>query len=317
MLNDRGRSDSRYAVVALLVALLLPVVASASRVTFPMRVSGPEGDGTNTRKLLQAIVRCDRSCNFRISVESDPTDAVLLGSSAQGANGPTAAVDAEGRINTSSNESYKMIYLWLEFRGDTEVEPDEIILLRVKELNSSYDEVLRAGTIINDDVDLDVLAARGGELAAADSALSELRGRVSEAGRRGFDIGLAAAEGHSEPGPGKDKIRATLNRNEQVGFSRAVAYTVERNRNAVLISNGVRIAESDAEVAELRNAEDDAFYRLGFDVATGIFGDPAQGARGNTATGPGSLKIRDGLSAAGQRGFDASVTLHLSRTYRR
>ena len=50
-------------------------------------------------------------------------------------------------------------------------------------------------------------------------------------------------------------------------------------------------------------------------VATGIFGDPALGAQGKTATGPGSLGIRDSLTPAGQRGFNASVKLHLSRKY--
>ncbi len=47
------------------------------------------------------------------------------------------------------------------------------------------------------------------------------------------------------------------------------------------------------------------------------FGDPALGAQGNTATGRGSLGIRDSLSAAGQRGFNAAVNLHLSRKYER
>ena len=40
-------------------------------------------------------------------------------------------------------------------------------------------------------------------------------------------------------------------------------------------------------------------------------------AQGNTATGPGSLGIRKTLSPAGQRGFDDSVALHLSRKYPR
>jgi hypothetical protein len=53
------------------------------------------------------------------------------------------------------------------------------------------------------------------------------------------------------------------------------------------------------------------FYWLGFDIATGIFGDPALGAQGNTATGPGSLKTRDSLSADGLKGFNASMALHL------
>src|SRR5260370_39637246 len=54
-------------------------------------------------------------------------------------------------------------------------------------------------------------------------------------------------------------------------------------------------------------------YREGFDIATGIFGDRALGAQGNTAVGPGSLKIRDSLSPAGQRGFNASVKLYLGQ----
>jgi hypothetical protein len=83
-----------------------------------------------------------------------------------------------------------------------------------------------------------------------------------------------------------------------------------------LAAKGAAIAETDQVVAEARMAEDDDFYRRGFDIATGIFGDPALGALGNTATGPGSLKIRDSLSAAGQRGFNDSAALHLSRTYR-
>jgi hypothetical protein len=58
------------------------------------------------------------------------------------------------------------------------------------------------------------------------------------------------------------------------------------------------------------------FFRLGFDIASGIFGDPAGGAQGNTATGPGSLGVRNALSPAAQRGFNASVALHLGRKYR-
>jgi hypothetical protein len=72
-------------------------------------------------------------------------------------------------------------------------------------------------------------------------------------------------------------------------------------------------AEVDSTVAATRRAETDASYQLGFDIATGIFGDPAQGAWGNTATGPVSLRIRGGLSPAGQRGFDAAVKFHASR----
>ena len=44
----------------------------------------------------------------------------------------------------------------------------------------------------------------------------------------------------------------------------------------------------------------DPFYQLGFDIATGLFGDPAKGTR-STLLGPGSLAIRSGLNAAGQK----------------
>ncbi len=55
--------------------------------------------------------------------------------------------------------------------------------------------------------------------------------------------------------------------------------------------------------------------RVGFDIATGLFGDPALGAVGNTAQGPGSQAIRNALTARAQPGFDASAALHLPRHY--
>ena len=55
----------------------------------------------------------------------------------------------------------------------------------------------------------------------------------------------------------------------------------------------------------------DPRYWLGFDIATGIFGDPALGAQGNTQSGPGSLGIRDALSPASKRGFNAAMELLL------
>ena len=90
---------------------------------------------------------------------------------------------------------------------------------------------------------------------------------------------------------------------------------LEAQCRADLAARGAAIAEQDPIVAEARAAETNVLYRQGFDIATAIFGDPALGAQGNTATGPGSLGIRNALSAAGQRGFDASVKLHLSRNY--
>lgn len=66
-------------------------------------------------------------------------------------------------------------------------------------------------------------------------------------------------------------------------------------------------------VAAARAEDPDIFYWLGFDIATGIYGDPKLGANGNTATGPGAFKIRDALSAAGQRGFNSAVYFCLGK----
>ncbi len=166
-------------------------------------------------------------------------------------------------------------------------------------------------------VDVTSLAAKGEAIANADPLARELRSRQPAGpGRRGFDIGMAAAEGQTLPGPGKQKIHDALSPAEQGGFSTAVSFSLERNRNADLAAVGAAIAKVDPTVAAARTADSDVFYWLGFDIATGLFGDPGLGARGNTATGPGSLGIRDSLSTAGQRGFNASVALHLSRNYK-
>jgi hypothetical protein len=165
-------------------------------------------------------------------------------------------------------------------------------------------------------MDYSALEARGPEIAAQDELATLLRDAQSEGPmRRGFDIGMAAAEGQTLPGPGKQRIHDSLVGDEQRGFSRAVDFSLMRNNNAKLAKVGAAIAAQDDELASRRNAVGDAFYRLGFDIATGLFGDPSQGAQGNTLTGPGSLGIRDGLDPAGQRGFNDSVAYHLSRSY--
>jgi len=158
----------------------------------------------------------------------------------------------------------------------------------------------------------DVLAAKGEALANQDPLAVALRnGFLDAPSRRGFNIGMAAAEGHTLPGPGKQRIHDALSTTEQGGFRTAVAFSLERNRNADFARKGAYIAEQDPIVAAARTANPSVWYWLGFDIATGIFGDPALGAQGNTLTGPGSLGIRDALSADGQRGFNASVKLHL------
>jgi len=161
------------------------------------------------------------------------------------------------------------------------------------------------------------LAVKGEQLAGQDPLAMELRDdQPGDSARRGFDIGMGAAEGHTAPGPGKQATQAKLPLAEQRGFAIAVAFSLERNKNAALAAAGARIAMEDQAVGTVRNATADPFYRLGFDIATGIFGDPTRGAQGNTATGPGSMAIRNGLGEAGRRGFDAAGALLLGPDYK-
>jgi len=78
-----------------------------------------------------------------------------------------------------------------------------------------------------------------------------------------------------------------------------------------LAAKGAEIAQTDPAVAEARNTETGTYYQLGFDIATGLFGDPALGAQGKLRVDADATRIRDSLSAAGQRGFDASVKFNL------
>jgi hypothetical protein len=165
--------------------------------------------------------------------------------------------------------------------------------------------------------DLNALAVRGAALAAQDPLAAELRKRTADGAlRRGFDVGFGIWEGNAAPGPGKQRIHDALNAAEQPGFDIAAAYSLPRNKYAKLAIVGAAIGNADPAVGSARNAENDVFYWLGFDIASGIFGDPAAGSLGNTATGPVSLGIRNELNAPGQRGFNAATALHLSRHYK-
>ncbi|MFN0215050.1 MAG: hypothetical protein ACKVT2_12410 [Saprospiraceae bacterium] len=158
----------------------------------------------------------------------------------------------------------------------------------------------------------DVMAYKGEKIAKQDPLAISLRNREPEGpSRRGFDIGMAATEGHTLPGPGKDKLCASLTQAEQLGFKSAMNFSLERNRNLEFATIGAAIAKASPVIAAARNRSQSEYFKLGFDIATGIFGDPALGARGNTATGPGSLGIRDALSDEGRKGFNAAVQLLL------
>src|SRR2546422_7577398 len=67
-------------------------------------------------------------------------------------------------------------------------------------------------------IDLNALAARGEALANEDPLALELRNQQPEGpARHGFDIGMAVAEGHTLPGPGKDRTCASLPPPEPTG----------------------------------------------------------------------------------------------------
>lgn len=158
----------------------------------------------------------------------------------------------------------------------------------------------------------DDMVVKGEAIANKDPLALELRNRQPNGTvRRGFDIGMAAAEGQTLPGPSKQALHDSLGLGEREGFATAVSFSLDRNRNAAAAATGAAIAEVDSSVASARTADRNVLYWLGFDIATGIFGDRAHGGLGNTATGPGSLKIRDALSAPAQKGFNASVVFHL------
>jgi hypothetical protein len=87
----------------------------------------------------------------------------------------------------------------------------------------------------------DALAQRGAVLASVDPLAALIRDSVpGDAGRRGFDIGMAVAEGHTLPGSGKDKLGDELPPGEQPGYRLAVQFSVERNRTLVFANNGRR-----------------------------------------------------------------------------
>ena len=163
----------------------------------------------------------------------------------------------------------------------------------------------------------------GADAAKADALMAEVRVLQAEGPRRvGFDIGVGVTSSHTLWGPGKQRILDSLSLLEQVGFKEAAAFILARNNHAVLALKGAEIATRDAEVSTARKIRPSGLYWVGFDIATGIFGDPALGALGNTAMGPGSEKIRATASEGEhvllptreiESGFNAAFAFHKGR----
>jgi len=77
--------------------------------------------------------------------------------------------------------------------------------------------------------EIDTLAIKGAMITDADPLSLVLRSQqAAGAGQYGFDVGMAAAEKDTAPGPGKQHIRDSLPMDQQAGFDAAVMYSLER-----------------------------------------------------------------------------------------
>ncbi|MEO8017410.1 MAG: hypothetical protein ABI769_06330 [Pseudomonadota bacterium] len=165
------------------------------------------------------------------------------------------------------------------------------------------------------DAEFESVRASGERRAALDPTAGRIRSSLFEAPRRGFDIGLGAWADQTAPGPGKQRYHDYLTLAEQQGFNFAAAYAMPRNKYAQLVDIGLAINAADAQVRAARNASNDGFFWLGFDLASGLFGDPRAGAQGSKGFDAWAASIRSQLNAAGQAGFNASMQMHLARSY--
>jgi hypothetical protein len=170
---------------------------------------------------------------------------------------------------------------------------------------------------------------RGAFLASQDALATELRNLQAEgAARRGFDFGMAVTDGQTADGPGKQAIRAALDIDERDGFDFALRYSLDRNGSGNLAARGAAIIAADAAAASERDtgaatiarvagvADAAVFYKLGFNIATALFGNPRLGAAGNTLMGPGSLKTRNAFgNGNASTGFDTAVSYHQRHRY--
>jgi hypothetical protein len=163
--------------------------------------------------------------------------------------------------------------------------------------------------------DYEIVRARGAAMWPMDPTATAIRNSLPPVTQRGFDIGLGVWAAQTAPGPGKQRYHDFLSQPEQQGFDVAAAYALPNNKYAAQVAVGTVINKADATVRKARNAVNDGFYWQGFDIASGLFGDPKAGSQGSTVLGTGAIAIRDSLNGAGQNGFNASLKLHLSRKY--
>jgi hypothetical protein len=115
-----------------------------------------------------------------------------------------------------------------------------IALASVQAASAQFNAPAQASRVTQAAFGLDGLVAKGAALAGQDPMAAEMRQMLPDANaQRGFNIGLAVADGQTLPGPGKQRIHDSLPPDQQEGFAVAVAYSLARNR---LAAAGGRIA---------------------------------------------------------------------------
>jgi hypothetical protein len=162
----------------------------------------------------------------------------------------------------------------------------------------------------------DTLASQGDALAKADPLAQALRATLP-AGPAwdGFNTAMAVEVSNTAWDPGQQSIKDSLGGAQQVGFQLGVDYCQSRNANRDVTSKGAAVLAADPGATAARDRLPAGLQWLGFQIATGLFGNPKLGAAGNTLMGPGSQKIRDSLAPDARTGFDAGVTYHLAQKY--
>ena len=153
----------------------------------------------------------------------------------------------------------------------------------------------------------EALAATGEALSNADPLIKVIRDTQPEGPlRRGFHIGIATEFNNSLWGPGAQSIKDALTAAEKPGFDLGAWFCLDRNLNPDPAKKGAAVIAADERVRTERARTPPGLFWLGFDIGTGLFGDPKLGAQGNTIMGPGSERIRASLHADGPKGFDAA-----------
>jgi hypothetical protein len=173
-----------------------------------------------------------------------------------------------------------------------------------------------------DSVRNDRLVLTGRKIIGSDFELSVIRALptygiqriTNDEWRRGFDIGIAIAEGSSFYGPGQKAVRDSLLRIAKVnGFDSAIELQYERTKQKQLLEGlekmagfartlsttnrtlleslnrqGDSMASVDPQVSAARSLKSDPNYRWGFNIGSAI-------AKGSSMDGPGQMRIRDML----------------------